>query len=210
MDPLTIALMAAPTVLSMFDRPSAPSIPQISLPNREPWARELLTNAYRTDTTMMDLARKRLMADINDQLAARGLGGTSMGMSMQSNGLANLMNQWMENQVQRQSQAYGAVTGADMGNANVQQNNANLAMQKYQMDLAGNRGKWGDIQNLANLGLSAYGMHQADSRWEQGQAMADKRWNDYLNTIGRSAPTGGTVVAPPPIGAYYSGYGSYA
>ena len=193
------AAAALPTLLSQVNRPSAPSLPQINLPDREPWARELLTNAYRTDTTMMDLSRAKLMEDINAQLAARGMGGSSQGMSMQSGALANLMNQWIENQVARQAQAYGAVKGGDMGALQAQQTQNQQLMNQYQNQLAEHQGKWGSIQNLANIGLQAYGMNQAQTAAEAARQQAQANFDKYLGAIGRPAavaPTGGYMVSP--------------
>jgi hypothetical protein len=108
---------------------------------------------------------------VNRQLARQGLGGSSVGGQLQLSTQAELAQRWLQDQIQRQSQALGQAVNYDTGQVRGYNDAAN-AQYQYGLDAynQATQGNAAQIQNLAGLagaGLQAYNQNQIMNRLNQ-------------------------------------------
>lgn len=184
---LPLALTAAPYLAQALfgDHPQMPGpspVANVKLPDRSGYQNQILSSGFDPHSELYRIATERAMANINNNLANRGMGNSSMGVAAQAHSQSELANAFLESELQRRIQAFQAATGYDIAGANVQMGVANAqnadAWKRYDASNKENQQMWGGIQGLFQAGASAYGGYQqqgiaADAR-AQAQANFDK------------------------------------
>ena len=168
-----IALAAAPYVIAaMQDKPKAPSAPALRNPvNRDAQVNDLLGSAYDPNNAVWQRASAMASEQVNRALAHQGLAGSSIGGQLHSMTQSDLAAKWLQDQVQRKSQALNAVSGYDNGQVGGYNSNANAAynfeMDAYNRAMGANAAQVQNISGLASAGLQAYNQQQIMDRYKQ-------------------------------------------
>lgn len=192
-----------------------PSPPQFQRPNVQ-WADRrkemdaILAGGFDPQSELYRLASMQMREGINQELARRGLLGSSAGMAQLSGSEADLQRKLLENELQRRIQAFQSV------NQYEQQKNAleagltaqanEMAWKGYQSDLDKHYGRQAAFQGLLGGIGSAVGGYQGAKQWEDVTAPYMRAQTGYYQAMTpQIAPTGGAVVAPISPGTGYLG-----
>jgi hypothetical protein len=156
MDPfLAMAIAGAvPGVMNLINPPQTPPASPVNNINwgaMVPYQNQMLSSAFSPNSNLLNIALAKGGAGVNNSMVDRGLGGSSLADAALRQSNTDITNQWIQNQTQRQTQAYGAAMGglgAQAGVANMQNQDA---WNQYQQQIANKNGAAGGIGSIAGL-----------------------------------------------------------
>lgn len=209
MDPITASIIGAavPTVASMFfgggggSAPAGPDYSQIlaliNSPEMRKYREQMLNNAFNPQSDLFRTASDQAYAQANRAAASRGLGTSGAGLGFVQSAQTNLANKFLENETQRQIQAFNAATNSITGIANSM---TGMANNQYDADMA----RWnagqdrtagivGGLTGMAQAGLSAYGRQNEMDRLERMMSNFANRTPGYGGSA--AAYVGGVPVS---------------
>lgn len=209
MDPITASIIGAavPTVASMFfgggggSAPAGPDYSQIlaliNSPEMRKYREQMLNNAFNPQSDLFRTASDQAYAQANRAAASRGLGTSGAGLGFVQSAQTNLANKFLENETQRQIQAYNAATNSITGIANsmtgMANNQYNADMARWQAQQDYNAGIAGGLGGIVRAGLSAYGTEV------QNRNLANMMSNIASRTPGYGGGTAAAYVGGQPI-----------
>lgn len=199
-----IAAVALPYVLGAMQKsPQAPQYappPTVNPPDRSMYSNALMSAAFNPNNEMYQGAAQVAQQQVARMLGRRGLAGSSIGGALMGNVQSQLANDYLMNQVQRQSQALGQINAMDMARAQHEANMYNQAYQAqmgdYQNQMARRQQAMAGIGGLAQAGLGIYQNHQNNQLMDQRRAQ-DAAMIQGLFT--QPAPQMGVPGAPPGV-----------
>jgi hypothetical protein len=120
----------------------------------------IMNNAFNPQNSLYQQASSQAMNGMNRQLAMRGMANSGMGLQAMSDQQSQLANNYYQNELNRQMQAYGAVTGPMQNMANMQMQQANgdsqNAMLGYNGQVSRQQGLMSGINSGMQAGMNAY------------------------------------------------------
>lgn len=167
-----LAAAAIPLIISATqDRPGLPVFPTPELPDREAEKRAILALASDPRSAEFQLASNQALDQVNRALAQRGLGSSSLAISNIRGTQAQLAQDFLNEELKRRINAFRAVSGADLGEAQ-------LAMQAATGQFGADRARILDEQlqqqqliqgigGLAAAGATAIERQRAADRLER-------------------------------------------
>lgn len=192
MDPFTMMAIAqgVPSLINLLSsqpqQPGPSPVNNINWQGMVPYQNQMMNNAFNPNSNLLGISLARAGAGVNNNMVSRGLGGSSLADASLRQSNTDITNDWIKNQTQRESGAYGAAMGglgAQAGVANMQNQDAwNQYLQSVAQKNTNNAG----IGSLLGLGGSMASKFMGSS----GAAPTNGL---YANTTGY---TGGSGTNP--------------
>lgn len=177
-----IAAVALPYVLSaMQRRPDMPQYqPQAQLTDRSKYIDQILNAGFNPQADIYKQASDVVADRISREMGRQGLGGSSIASSSMSNALADLANKYLENELQRKTQALNTATTYDLNRANFQRG---LDDAMYNANMAGYQDRTARqasaVQGLAGMAQAGLGLYQQNQMMNQRQQNFERMMNAY-------------------------------
>lgn len=184
-----IAAVALPYVLSaMQRRPDMPQYqPTAQLADRSQYIDQILNAGFNPNADIYKQASNVVADRVSREMGRQGLGGSSFASGAMSSALTDLANKYLENELQRKTQALSTATNYDMNQANFQRG---LDESMYNAQMAGYQDRMqrqnAATQGMAGLAQAGLGIYQQQQLMDQRQQNFDRMMNtpySYRNTF---------------------------
>lgn len=205
MDPFTMmAIASVPTLAGMFmPKPGMPGPSGaygVSLPDRSGYQNQMLQTGFSPNSQLYQIASQQGLANINNDLASKGVGYSSMGNMALSAAQAQMANEFLKSETQRQIASFNAATGYDIAGANTKLGIAGAQNQdawaRYNAANTNQQGFYNGLSGLASAGLGAYGMSSMQDQIAKQQQQQQSQFNAWMSPANGNA-AGGPYSAPP-------------
>lgn len=215
MDPLTAGLVAGAVPMAlgmMMPSPQMPRGPDYSQayalynsPELTSARNQIYQGAFNdpNQNRLYQLASGQAMASMNRQLAARGIGNTGFGMGALNQTSTDLANNFYQNQLNRQQEAYKTMASMIPGMANISMQQQNEGYQNSMAQYQAQVQNQGNFMNAINRGVGA-GMQMSQYNNQLAQQMQQQQMQQQMMQYMMYGPPGQSAATYTPPAMNYS------